>query len=646
MEDNKQYKIIGVFLTIIGVLWLSFEYLFVNKLVSFGAAEGLVTDVFYGSRKVEYVLRSLPVFGSILSSRLVYPNISKEKRQMMRENQIYFKLTSVFLGAIVLVGWLHLGAYNLIFYPIVVVFFFYSVSKGWVNLGSNKKEDAYFKKVPKGKEQTPLMLKMETDKGVMEIPHPNTGILTYGSQGSGKSASWAEPVIYQTVNKGWANFIYDFKGRDGAPLTNATYQSYLQLKDSAAQGRFDGVVPDFININFADLRYLSHFPNPVAVRYLKDYASCQNLMDAFYKNLNPEFIKKTDFWYSNAINIAANTLWFLRNHFPEMCTLPHLVTLILQPIDKLLELLSLDDSIKMNMAPIISAWENEAGGQLAGAQASAQLPLASLNTQELFWAFSGDEVEFKINNPSKPTIICVANLEGSQVYTPLIGIIFEIVKMQINDNDNYHPSYLCLDELPTAYFKDLDAIPATMRSKNVVLHILFQEEKQLIDTYGRDKGGKLQNMGNQVYMKLNDPQSAERVSKVFGKKKVVEINNSYNESGGSQSESTQKTERLPGSDFLNFEVGDAAGRIFDAKPSAFKLKMADKRIHKIVGCEKEDLGKLPKFGLDRLPSLENEDDTQKLLETLMKANYMKVHEDVKWMIENYVPVVKEEDEIV
>jgi hypothetical protein len=638
MEEMKQYRIIGIFMTIIGCLWIVFEYIYVNKLSGFGVGRGFVDGLWSGSRRVEYVLRILPLVGSVLSARMVTPNKDKAKRDSQRESQVYYRWTSLFLGGMVLVGWLQFGVYNLVMFPLLVSIYFWIVGKGWTNLGKKRDLDQHFKKIPKAEEQTQLMLTLNTDKGEMEIPYPNTGILTYGSQGSGKSASFAEPLIFQTVAKGWSTFIYDYKGRAEAPLTTATYQSYLQLKKRKEEGRYSGVVPKFVNLNFADPRYLSHFCNPIAPRYLQSFAACKNLMDAMYKNLSPQFITKTDFWYDNAITIAANVLWFLRNEFPEFCTIPHFTTLMLQPIDKILELLSLDEVIKMNMEPIMGAWENEAGGQLAGAQSSAQLPVSALNTKEVFWVFSGDEVDFRLNDPVSPTVLCIANNESMpQSYTPLIGVVFEVCKILINDNDTFHPLYICLDELPTAYFKDLDVLPATMRSKNVVLHILFQEEKQLLDLYGKEKGGKLMNMGNQTYGKLNDPISAERVSKVFGKKKEVELNNSFNDSGGGQSESTQKTEKITASDFLDFEVGVAAGRVFGAKPTAFKCKMEDARIHKLIGVKKEKLEELPKFGLEKLPVLDSEESQLRLLDELMEANFKKIHQDIKWVLEHYVP---------
>ena len=204
----------------------------------------------------------------------------------------------------------------------------------------------------------------------------------------------------------------------------------------------------------------------------------------------------------------------------------------------------------------------------------------------------------------------------------------------MNDNTDYHPCLLSLDELPTIFLNDLDFIPATMGSKKVITHIMYQEESQLIDLYGKDKARRIMNMGNQIYCRSNDITAAKNVSDMFGEKDVVTVSNSMSDNGNSTSESVQRRKKVTVDMVQTQPVGHACGKMMETEPQLFYTQMNDGRIHKLLNVEEKQLLNLPHFGLKNIPHFENENQKNKeILDVLIKANFNKIIDDIENLVE-------------
>jgi type IV secretory pathway TraG/TraD family ATPase VirD4 len=245
-------------------------------------------------------------------------------------------------------------------------------------------------------------------------------------------------------------------------------------------------------------------------------------------NLNPQMISKPDFWTDNATSLLASTFWYLREKCPNYCTLPHAISMILQPNYEALlrELSSLPKCGEM-IAPIMTAYQQGADNQLAGVISSLQISLSKINFDEVYYLMSESEVSLQLNDPEKKGILTVGNNpQLSSTYAPLIGLILTSVSKQLN-RAGKEKSVFMIDEFPTVYIPNVEQLPATARSNKVATILACQDIAQLTDKYGREKSETiLSNLGNQFYGRTPNPATAKRVSELFGKEEQVVMSES------------------------------------------------------------------------------------------------------------------------
>lgn len=640
-DDRKEARALGYFIMMLGYVFLAYDYFAFNKLID-NQGYRVLNVIYHGWFNMDPMLyvgiKVVVLIVSIVTMTFIAPKLKREERLRRKEKQPTYRVLTFIPFLFIVLGFVPgIDIWNFYIYPVVVGLFLVFAGKGFVDLGLNNQTDDIFKKLPKADRVDNMLFQFQAENGIIDMPLPQAGILTQGSQRSGKTASWGEPMIHQAIRKGFGAFIYDYKGSELA-LTKVAYNTYDRIKTGEIKKEFDWELPEFVNISFTDPLKLSHRINPISPKYLNTFFEAQNLCEAFFKNLDPEMIKKFDFWAKNAVAIASCTMWFLREKEPQYCTVPHFVALMLEPLDTLLAILSTDEETKKRMRPIISAFEKKAEGQMAGAESSAQIPLGKMYNKEVAWVLSADECDLRINNPNSPKILCIANKESMpEILSPLIGLVFQTVQTLMNDNLDYHPTLLSIDELPTIYIKSLDFIPATMGSKKVITHILFQEASQLIDIYGKDQARRIMNMGNKIFCRSNDPESSKQVSEMMGEKDEVLVNASTNSDGTSTSESTQKRKRVTTDMVETQPIGHATGKMMGTTPNLFYTQMKDGSIHKLLNVEKEDIMEVPV--LDK-SCITNGDDNYSLhrmiLEDAIEENFKKINREVKEIVEKYV----------
>ncbi len=323
-----------------------------------------------------------------------------------------------------------------------------------------------------------------------------------GGAGAGKSVSLIEPLIYQSVEKGYAGLLYDYKFPE---LARHLAQAY-RLADR--EGR-PGIV------NFEDVSR-SNRVNPLAlmpnVSYAQEYAA------AVFANLLPESVTKPDFWTRSAEAVLAAVFWFLHQHHPEHGTLPHAVAFLLLPIEDVVRVLSTDTQCAGLVASVRQAVDSKAANQLSGVTSTLQLPLGKINTPEIAWVLSADDFNLNLNDPENPRWLVIGNSPTlSETYSPVLSLIATSCIKQLNQQ-NKAPSMVLLDEAPTLYIPKLDNLPATGRSNKVATVYAAQDLAQMVDRYGQVKADTLlANFGNQFYGRVSHPKTAEHVSRMFGK---------------------------------------------------------------------------------------------------------------------------------
>ena len=410
-------------------------------------------------------------------------------------------------------------------------------------------------------------LNFKTSAGVINLANPFRGIYIQGGAGSGKSASIFEPIIKQIAEQEYTGILYDFKSPE---LTEKVRASYL-----------DSIV-EFRNIDFKNAHQSDRI-NPISPNYLSKSVIALEYSQTLVNNLIPESIKKADFWSNTTKMILSGVIWWLKEEHPKYCTIPHAISLLLHTDTKtLLEEVSKNYEAGGMVATLRQSFEKEAGNQTAGILSTIQTAIAQLNSKDVFWILSGNDVDLNLNNPQKPTFLCLGNDSTlPQVYAPVISLIISVAMRQMN-KPNQQKSVVLLDEAPTIYIPNIEQIPATARSNKIATIFGVQDFSQLADNYGQDKAQIiLANLGNQFFGRVTNGKTAEMVQKIFSKEDRTFINkNTGTGTGGTivhtqsnqsrgKSETIQERDRVKVSDLINLDPGEFYGIIAEGKPKEF-----------------------------------------------------------------------------
>lgn len=447
-------------------------------------------------------------------------------------------------------------------FPILISIFL--ISKD-VLKSRNKPKDPQEKKFSTKENKDSFNFK--TVNGVINLGNPFRGIYIQGGAGSGKSASIFEPIIKQIAEQEYTGILYDFKSPELTEKIRASYS---------------GSIVKFRNVDFKN-PYQSDRINPIAPNYLTKSVIVLEYSQTLVNNLIPESIKKADFWSNNTKMILSGVIWWLKEEHPKFCTLPHAISLLLHTdIKMLLDKVSNNYEAAGMVASLKQSFEKEAGNQTAGILSTVQTAIAQLNSKDVFWMLSGNDIDLNLNNPQNPTFLCLGNDSTlPQVYAPVISLIISVAMRQMN-KPNQQKSVVLLDEAPTIYIPNIEQIPATARSNKIATIFGVQDFSQLVDNYGQDKAQIiLANLGNQFFGRVTNGKTAEMVKNLFSKEDRIFINkNTGTGTGGTivhtqsnqskgKSETIQERDRVKVSDLINLEPGEFYGIIAEGKPKEF-----------------------------------------------------------------------------
>ena len=407
----------------------------------------------------------------------------------------------------------------------------------------------------------------KTKLGNIILENPFRGIYVQGGAGSGKSASVFEPIIKQIAQQEYTGILYDFKSPE---LTNKVRANYKNSKVA------------FKNVDFKN-PHQSDRINPIAPEYLTKSVIAIEYSQALVNNLIPESIKKADFWSNNTKMIIAGVIWWLKEEHPQHCTIPHVISLLLHTDIKLL-LLKISQNYESGgmVSSLRQSLENEAQNQVAGILSTIQTAISQLNSKDVFWILSKNDIDLGLNNPEKPTFLCLGNDSTlPKVYAPIISLIISVGIRQMNKPDQ-QKSVVLLDEAPTIYIPNIEQIPATARSNKIATIFGVQDFSQLVDNYGQDKAQIIiSNLGNQFYGRVTNGKTAEMVKVLFSKEDRMFINqNTGTGSSGkvihtqstqsrSESETIQERDRVKVNDLVNLNPGEFFGIIAEGSPKEF-----------------------------------------------------------------------------
>ena len=447
------------------------------------------------------------------------------------------------------------------------------------------------------------------NEGYVNVINPQRAVLVIGSQGSGKTFTVLNPAIWQSIYKGYATVVYDVKYPD------LTMETYNALAKSLANNKYifgkreDGspIIPEFAVINFDDPT-VSARSNPLGPAYIRTIDEAGETAKQLLLNLNRDWIKKLGFFENSAINYLTMVIWFLRMMEDKyqkqlngrvVCTLPHAIELIAKNFNQVLDAVMAYPELDAYSAIFLVAKENKAGEQLAGQVASAQNSLAGLASPSIYWVMSGDDITLDINNPERPKVLCLANNpQRLMVYGAALSVYTSTIMQSIYQfKKEGMKSAFFIDELPTMYLKGLDSFIATVRSYKVATWLGIQDMEQMTKDYGREEANVILNTCGTVFSGAVNSQSAETISKMFGKTQQASVSTSYQKAEVNFSESSRMEQLVPASKIATLSQGNFVGKVADNFGEDIDKKLFNGFIPVETGQMKHDYDKLPQRGV-------------------------------------------------
>ena len=423
-------------------------------------------------------------------------------------------------------------------------------------------------------------------KAWINIVAPFRASMILGVPGSGKSFAIFNKCIEDTVRKGYTVFMYDYK-----------YPTLTEelLTEIHYQRRHEGLwkdeknPPKFYVLNFDDPKR-SNRCNPIDASYITDPADTTEIADLIFKNINKGSSKGGfDFFNESAKVYLDAVVYWLANYDPDAiyeedadgrgrhivgsstnyerkgcyCTFPHVIEMMAYNYQKTFQILQFTKGLEAKVSPFASALEGGAMEQLQGQIASAQIPMGRFVSPALYWVMSGNDFTLDLNNPEEPKIICMGNNPDRQtIYGSAIALYTSRMFKLINHVDKRH-SAVFFDELPTVFIKGLDNLIATARSNYVAIFLGAQDRSQLKRDYGEDEAKVIFNTVGSVLSGQVNEETAEQLSKMFGKEFRKQSSQSLGDESDSTSISYQLQEILPPSKISTLTQGTFFGRLAD-----------------------------------------------------------------------------------
>ena len=467
------------------------------------------------------------------------------------------------------------------------------------------------------------------NNGWINVVNPFRASIVLGTPGSGKSYAVVNNFIKQQIEKGFSQYIYDFKYPD---LSTIAYNHLLNHPDGYK------VKPKFYVINFDDPRR-SHRCNPIHPDFMEDITDAYESAYTIMLNLNKTWVQKQgDFFVESPIILFASIIWYLKIYQNgKFCTFPHAIEFLNRPYAQIFPILTSYDELANYLSPFMDAWEGGAQDQLQGQIASAKIPLSRMISPALYWVMTGDDFSLDINNPKEPKVLVVGNNPDRQnIYSAALGLYNSRIVKLINKKKQLKSSVI-IDELPTIYFRGLDNLIATARSNKVAVCLGFQDFSQLTRDYGDKESKVIQNTVGNVFSGQVVGETAKTLSERFGKVLQQRQSMTINRNDKSTSISTQMDSLIPASKISNLTQGIFVGAVSDNFDERIDQKIFHAEI--VVDSVKVSAEMKAYQPIPVIVEFKNEDGSDNLKETI-EANYRKVKQEILTLVDSEIQRIK------
>ena len=465
--------------------------------------------------------------------------------------------------------------------------------------------------------------------GWINVVNPFRATIVLGTPGSGKSYAVVNNYIKQTIAKGFATYIYDYKFDD---LSVIAYNELLKNIDKYK------VKPSFYVINFDDPRR-SHRCNPINPKFMVDISDAYESAYTIMLNLNKTWIQKQgDFFVESPIILLAAIIWYLRIYKDgKYCTFPHAVEFLNKPYADIFTILTSYTSLENYLSPFMDAWKGGAQDQLQGQIASAKIPLSRMISPQLYWVMTGDDFTLDLNNPNEPKILCVGNNPDRQnIYSAALGLYNSRIVKLVNKKGQLKSSII-IDELPTIYFRGIDNLIATARSNKVAVCLGFQDYSQLARDYGDKEAKVIQNTVGNIFSGQVVGETAKNLSERFGKILQQRQSVSINRQDTSTSINTQLDFLIPASKISNLSQGTFVGSVADNFGEEIDQKIFHSRIivdSTKVNAEMKAYKKIP------IVNEFKDENGNDIMQEQIDRNYSRIKDEVEQIVQDEMERIK------
>ena len=470
--------------------------------------------------------------------------------------------------------------------------------------------------------------------GWINVVNPFRATIVLGTPGSGKSYAVVNNYIKQTIAKGFATYIYDYKFDD---LSVIAYNELLKNIDKYK------VKPSFYVINFDDPRR-SHRCNPINPKFMVDISDAYESAYTIMLNLNKTWIQKQgDFFVESPIILLAAIIWYLRIYKDgKYCTFPHTIEFLNKPYADIFTILTSYTSLENYLSPFMDAWKGGAQDQLQGQIASAKIPLSRMISPQLYWVMTGDDFTLDLNNPNEPKILCVGNNPDRQnIYSAALGLYNSRIVKLVNKKGQLKSSII-IDELPTIYFRGIDNLIATARSNKVAVCLGFQDYSQLARDYGDKEAKVIQNTVGNIFSGQVVGETAKNLSERFGKILQQRQSVSINRQDTSTSINTQLDFLIPASKISNLSQGTFVGSVADNFGEEIDQKIFHSRIivdSAKVSAETKAYKKIP------IVNEFKDENGNDIMQEQIERNYSRIKDEVEQIVQDEMERIKADPEL-
>lgn len=470
--------------------------------------------------------------------------------------------------------------------------------------------------------------------GWINVVNPFRATIVLGTPGSGKSYAVVNNYIKQTIAKGFATYIYDYKFDD---LSVIAYNELLKNIDKYK------VKPSFYVINFDDPRR-SHRCNPINPKFMVDISDAYESAYTIMLNLNKTWIQKQgDFFVESPIILLAAIIWYLRIYKDgKYCTFPHTIEFLNKPYADIFTILTSYPSLENYLSSFMDAWKGGAQDQLQGQIASAKIPLSRMISPQLYWVMTGDDFTLDLNNPNEPKILCVGNNPDRQnIYSAALGLYNSRIVKLVNKKGQLKSSII-IDELPTIYFRGIDNLIATARSNKVAVCLGFQDYSQLARDYGDKEAKVIQNTVGNIFSGQVVGETAKNLSERFGKILQQRQSVSINRQDTSTSINTQLDFLIPASKISNLSQGTFVGSVADNFGEEIDQKIFHSRIivdSAKVSAETKAYKKIP------IVNEFKDENGNDIMQEQIERNYSRIKDEVEQIVQDEMERIKADPEL-